>query len=224
MSRTAALLGALLAGGLAVLPVPTASAGKTTRRELTGTAALIQDELRVLFKTWDANKDGFLDKQELARAFRGPKAKPYDYQPPSLGGKPADDKKPGKDDKKPAGDDKKGPAKIEAKPPARDYSRYPDFTFLAALDVNGDEKISRDEFEKWAYDYALHMKKYIDLEDRIHKAELRLQEQQLSASTRARLEGTLRSQLDERRLLNREASHAAHLEWMQKEILRRMRK
>jgi hypothetical protein len=219
MSRRSVLLGVLLAGGLTVLP-PTATApGKpTTRKELTGTAALIQDELRVLFKTWDLNKDGFLDKEELAKAFRGPKARPYDYQPGSLG-----DKKPGKDDKKP-GDDPKGPAKIETKPPARDYSKYPDFTFLAALDVNGDEKISRDEFEKWAYDYALHMKRFIDLEDKIRSAELRLEEKRLAASTRARLESSLQGYREDRRLLAREAGHAAHLEWMQKEILRRLRK
>jgi hypothetical protein len=221
MSRTSWLLGVFLAGSITALFSEEAAAGKTTRRELTGTAALIQDELRVLFKTWDLNKDGFLDKEELAKAFRGPKAKPYDYQPGSLGSKPS---APAVDDKKPAVDDKKGPAKIEAKPPAKDYSRYPDFTFLAALDVNGDEKISRAEFEKWAYDYALHMKKYIDLEDKIRTAEIRLQTQQISAATRARLEGTLRAQLDERRVLSREAGHAAHVEWMQKEIMRRLRK
>jgi hypothetical protein len=215
MSRTSWLLGVLLAGGLTVLPPTATSSGKpSSRKELTGTAALIQDELRVLFKTWDLNKDGFLDKEELAKAFRGPKAKPYDYQPGSLGTKPGT----------PAVDEKKGPAKIEAKPPAKDYSHYPDFTFLAALDVNGDEKISRAEFEKWAYDYALHMKKYIDLEDKIRAAEIRLQTQQISAATRARLQGTLRSQMDERRALSREAGHAAHVEWMQKEIMRRLRK
>jgi hypothetical protein len=201
MSRTSALLGVLLAGGLTVLPpTATSTAKPSSRKELTGTAALIQDELRVLFKTWDLNKDGFLDKEELAKAFRGPKAKPYDYQPGTLG-----DKKP---------DDKKGPAK--------DYSKYPDFTFLAALDVNGDDKISRAEFEKWAYDYALHLNKIIDLEDKIRAAELRLQTQALSAATRTRLEGTLQNQRDQKRLLAQQAG--AHLDVVQKEIRKRLGK
>jgi hypothetical protein len=200
MSRTSALLGVLLAGGLTVLPpTATAPAKPTSRKELTGTAALIQDEFRVLFKTWDLNKDGFLDKEELAKAFRGPKAKPYDYQPGTLG-------------------DKKGPAK----PPGKDYSKYPDFAFLAALDVNGDDKISRAEFEKWSYDYALHLNKIIELEDKIRAAELRLQTEALSAATRTRLQGTLQTHKDLKSQLSQQGG--AYQSLLQKEIMKRLGK
>src|SRR5262249_46784364 len=120
--------------------------------------ALIMGQLRAVFAAWDLDKDGYLDKEELAKAFRGPNAKPYDYKAPS------------KDDDKDKDADKD--SKKDAKKP--DYSAYPDYQFLVQLDVDGDEKISRDEFENWARDYAVQLKKIADTQVLVAQAEAKL--------------------------------------------------
>ena len=134
------------------------------RKDHTGQTGLIQSQLRGLFAASDTNKDGFLDKDELARAIRNPKAKAYDFTPE---GKPA----------RPFG--------------PRDFDKYPDFAFLCRVDRDNDGKISRDEFEAWAYDYAEFLKKDKDNRDRIMQAQLRLQEQGISQAMRLQREGAV---------------------------------
>src|SRR4051812_7443550 len=84
---------ALLATGAITLLTYTASAaGKpadTTRPDPPGTA-LIMGALREWFANADLDKDGFLDKDELAKVFRGPKAKAYDYKPDPAEARDAD--------------------------------------------------------------------------------------------------------------------------------------
>jgi HEAT repeat protein len=92
--------------------------------ELTGKTALIFNELAGQFNLWDADKDGFLDKVELARAFRGPKA-----TAPVFKGAPT----------------------------AKELKAHPDAWFLARLDRDGDERISRGEFDHWARAYAMEL-------------------------------------------------------------------
>jgi Ca2+-binding EF-hand superfamily protein len=173
MRQRPGLLGWFLAASLAALLTATAGAaadnddaGGAKKPDPPGTA-LIMGQLRALFAAWDLDKDGYLDKEELAKAFRGPKAKPFDYKAPS---KDAKDKDTDKDTSKDAKD--KDTSKDAKKP---DYSAYPDYQFLVQLDTDGDEKISRDEFESWARDYAVQLKKIADTQTLIAQAEVKLQ-------------------------------------------------
>src|SRR5262249_23711411 len=125
----------------------------TVRKDRAGTSVYM-GQLRALFAAWDLNNDEYLDKEELAKAFRGAKAKPYDAEPQP----PAE-----KDDD--AASAKGAPAKKSK------YDRFPDYQFLIKLDQDGDKKISRSEFQDWARDYAVQLKKLAELQDRIAAAE-----------------------------------------------------
>jgi len=164
-----------------------------------GTAGLIQSQLRGWFGSADTNKDGSLDKDELARAIRGPKAQAYDFTPP---GKPA------------------------RQFTARDFPQYPDYALLCRLDRDNDGKISRDEFERWAYDYADFLKKDMDERQRLAQAQARLAERGLSEAMRLQREGAV-AQLwadyynvrGTQRVVNREFYK---MEWLQRWTLHHM--
>jgi hypothetical protein len=110
------------------------------------------DQFRALFDAWDLNMDGYLDKAELAKAFRGPDAKPYDYKPE----KKTATKDADKD--KDVDKDASTSASTTSKPINPDYSNYPDYNFLIQLDQDKDEQISRPEFMSWARDQAVLLK------------------------------------------------------------------
>jgi hypothetical protein len=130
-------------------------------------------QLHARFKAWDTNKDGFLDKDELAKAFRGADAKPYDYEAPSKSGAtpvfPLYNKPkvgsfavaalpPGCPANYPIAEImtwKKPQAPVKTTPPPINPAQYPDFQFLSMIKASGD-RISRKEFDQWANDYA-HM-------------------------------------------------------------------
>jgi HEAT repeat protein len=132
------------------------------RPDLVGRAGLIQANLRAWFKVQDANKDGFLDKEELAHAFRGASAKAYDVTYPN----------------KQFG--------------LSDYAKFPDYYFLMHVDRDNDGKVSQSEFEYWAYDYAICLEKELDERDKIAQAQRRLQEQHVSDAMRVEREDELR--------------------------------
>ena len=160
----------------------------------TGPVLLIQDELDAWFKSVDTNKDGFLEKQELARAFRGPNAKPFDYNP-----------------------DGKTPKKLGA----NDFAKYPDFAFLCRLDRNNDGRISWNEFEHWAYGSAEFIKKDADERERIMKARKHLMEPGLSQAARNQREIALTEAWKNYQDTLRAQQHSHHLGWPQQWALNR---
>lgn len=156
----------LAAAGL--LPCLVTAVSADPKKDPPGTSA-IMGQLRATFAAWDLDGDGYLDKAELAKAFRGSDAKPYDYKSESKD-KPKDGDKTD-DDKSKDSDASKGTSSSTTKP---DYTKYPDYNFLVALDSNNDEKISKDEFESWARDYAVSLKQQLDALKRIETAEQKL--------------------------------------------------
>lgn len=118
---------------------------------------LLMGQLRALFAAWDSNKNGFLEKEELARAFRGRDAKPYDPSTaPETSTKGSAETKPVKGGKKAA----------PATPP--------DYLFLVQTDKDGDEQVSREEFNDWAREYAVAVRKQVDLQKKIIQAQEKL--------------------------------------------------
>jgi Ca2+-binding EF-hand superfamily protein len=95
---------------------------RSTRRDPAGLTVQM-GRFRSLFAEWDLNNDGYLDKAELAKGFRGANAKAYAPAP----GSSASHKS------------------IAAK--------YPDHEFLIELDQDHDGKVSRAEFMDWARSY-----------------------------------------------------------------------
>jgi hypothetical protein len=137
------------------------SQSKVPRADPPGTAPIMA-QLRTLFAAWDRNLDDSLSKEELAKGFRGPSARPYDHKAQDLH------------------------HDAEKSKPRTRYGSYPDYQFLIAFDQDSDEKLSRKEFESWARDYAVEVRKVLNAQKRLAEAERRLA-RELSEAARAEL-------------------------------------
>jgi Ca2+-binding EF-hand superfamily protein len=170
-------MAAFLGAALSAMPV---MADNPPKPDPPGTGPYMT-QLRAWFKAADLDSDGYLDKAELAKVFRGKDAKPFDF-------KQGDDAK----DK----DASRGQSETGDKP---DYSRYPDYIFLTQLDKDKDDKVSKDEFENWARDYAVQLK---HLDEQIKKT-LAAEQRLARAETKKEIEALQRELKAEQGALNK---------------------
>ncbi len=166
---------------------------KRPRADPSGTT-IYMGQLRLLFDSWDRNKDDYLDKQELAWAFVGPRAKPYDYKRPPKKDAKADPKS----EKETAPD--KGPKEKKARKP--DYSRQPDYVFLKQLDQDGDGKISRDEYLAWAREFAIQLRDQDKLQKKLAALQQKLAKARPGTKSYQRVLTQVRAQQDAIRQAN----------------------
>jgi hypothetical protein len=138
---------------------------------------VILGQLRTWFAAWDANKDGFLTKDELAKAFRGPYAKPFDAKIKGKADKNAEN------------------SRSTSRPY---YENYPDYQFLVQLDKNGDEKISREEFETWARDYAVYLIHLQEIDAYIRQLQLSLMQGRMPPAAQVQASNELQKALQSR--------------------------
>jgi hypothetical protein len=185
---------------LAVLAAPAGAQGGKTKDDRKQDQAEINRFLKQLlakFDAWDRDDDNVLDKQELARAFRGPKAKPFDANMPKLP-PPKIVLLPGKPVVRPisavlvtvppwpvmafnytiaelltAGE----PVRVAVAaplPPPPNVTGFPDYQFLLIAGTGGKTSVSRQEFEKWGRAYARLAHEREEAEDEIKQARDRL--------------------------------------------------
>jgi HEAT repeat protein/Ca2+-binding EF-hand superfamily protein len=140
------------------------------RKDLTGTAGLMLADLRGWFTSADLDRDGYLDKAELTKAVRETNAKSAAAKKTTTAAS----------------------AKDVGKSSRLDLTLPDDAAFLSRLDRDNDGKISRDEFDRWAYDFADVSAKQLDEENRIKDMQQRLRDRQLSDAARLALELAIR--------------------------------
>jgi hypothetical protein len=148
MNETPTRLGFWCAMSVAV--VCTATLATAAPQTKTSATQQYQQQLGSRFTSWDLNGDGYLDKEELAKAIRGKDARPYDAADPrsqvytltlvSLP-QPAMVVQSTVADRLQQADPKK-------------YSQLSDYQYLMLVDTNADKKISQKEFDTWAKGYA----------------------------------------------------------------------
>jgi len=168
-SRTLAVALVLLLG-VAASTAQTRKPPKTDVKDPPGTEVYMA-QFRLLFDKLDLDKDNYLDKEELAKGFRGPSAKPYDYAAPKSDTEKDKDKST---TEKPDPDKKDSDSTRDKPADKADYSKYPDYSFLIQLDTDKDQKISYDEFMSWAREYSVQLREQAEVQQKLLQAQVNL--------------------------------------------------
>lgn len=164
-----------------------------------GMAALV-NQYRGWFAVQDLNKDTYLDKEELAKSFRGLNARAYDYRPPAKTepAKDAPKDKSSADDPPPVPKESDSTKELTPEQQSRlaaYYARFPDYQFLVQLDKDRDDKIHSSEFDAWARDQARaiadHQQQIEDSQKEILDLQKQLARTNLTAQQRSRYSGNL---------------------------------
>jgi hypothetical protein len=141
------------------------------------------NQLKSRFQSWDVNGDNVLDKTELAKGFRGPQAKPYDYVPD-------DSSKPKKVKSMalalvslprpslPASFavaealTRLEPTKSSNPGPNPAVLQYGDFQLLALIGKN--DTIAKKDFDTWSSSYAKNLDRYQELQREVKASQAKL--------------------------------------------------
>lgn len=160
---------------------PPGAAAVAQVKARTNDARMLQviNDLEALFRSWDQNKDGYADATELARAFRGDDAKPYQpAKSPETSELTTDDKSAAK--KAPAGSGKNRPAPVRQK--------YPDYDFVLRWDQDRDDRISLDEYAELIRLVVAHYQTVFRKQDDLERFQTQLAKEGLTSGQRAELQ------------------------------------
>jgi hypothetical protein len=142
------------------------------------------NQLKSRFQSWDLNGDKALDKAELAKAFRGPQAKPYDDVPDSDLAKKGKVKpialalislpRPGLAVNLTLAELLSKPADAKPKATAADPAvlQYGDFQFLAL--IGKDDQISKQDYDSWAMGYARNLDRLQEMQKEVKASQDKL--------------------------------------------------
>jgi hypothetical protein len=188
--RSAATWRPVVTTGLLVLAAaawtagPAAAQGKRTRavdyKNYLG-------QLQNRFTSWDTNGDKVLDKFELARAFRGPNAKPYDdapdNTPPALKAKidlqylkllesvTVFYAQLGPGLTHTLADTLARDFSSTKTPDLATYANLPDYQFLLLAGTTGQPKLTKAEYDSWARGYAGYLADYEEAQRKLKVAQ-----------------------------------------------------
>jgi hypothetical protein len=145
---------------------------QTDKKKRDADLARYVKQLQARFTSWDLDGDGNLNKSELARAFRGPDAKPYDYVPDPKTSPPT----PARQLVNAASAaligtplallpvpvnltlveivDLQAPRQTTTASSPPNPNSFPDYQFLVLAGTKGQPSLSRQEFNTWARSYA----------------------------------------------------------------------